>query len=119
VVFSQPGANVTLSCFIVGSPMPEAKWVLKVRAVKGEQNENHKRLHRQQGERAFEAIARRMVGRKNVPPLWCMARKRSVQAGVCKKRERAVSTRVVEKEGGVRGPRGVAGAGFGGERGEN
>lgn len=30
VVFSQPGANVTLSCFIVGSPMPEAKWVLKV-----------------------------------------------------------------------------------------
>ena len=30
VVFSQPGANVTLSCFIVGSPMPDAKWVLKV-----------------------------------------------------------------------------------------
>ena len=30
VVFSQPGANVTLSCFIIGSPMPEAKWVLKV-----------------------------------------------------------------------------------------
>ena len=30
VVFSQPGANVTLSCFIVGSPVPEAKWVLKV-----------------------------------------------------------------------------------------
>ena len=31
VVFSQPGANVTLSCWIVGSPVPEAKWVLKVR----------------------------------------------------------------------------------------
>ena len=30
VVFSQPGANVTLSCFIVGNPMPDAKWVLKV-----------------------------------------------------------------------------------------
>ncbi len=30
VVFSQPGANVTLSCFIVGSPIPDAKWVLKV-----------------------------------------------------------------------------------------
>ena len=30
VVFSQPGANVTLGCFISGSPMPEAKWVLKV-----------------------------------------------------------------------------------------
>ena len=33
VVFSQPGANVTLSCFIIGSPMPEAKWVLKVRLI--------------------------------------------------------------------------------------
>lgn len=31
VVFSQPGANVTLSCFIIGNPMPDAKWVLKVR----------------------------------------------------------------------------------------
>ena len=30
VVFSQPGANVTLSCFIIGTPMPDAKWVLKV-----------------------------------------------------------------------------------------
>ena len=30
VVFSQPGANVTLSCFIIGNPMPDAKWVLKV-----------------------------------------------------------------------------------------
>ena len=30
VVFSRPGANVTLSCFIVGNPMPDAKWVLKV-----------------------------------------------------------------------------------------
>ncbi len=30
VVFSQPGANVTLGCFISGSPMPDAKWVLKV-----------------------------------------------------------------------------------------
>ena len=34
VVFSQPGANVTLSCFIVGSPMPDAKWVLKVGGTK-------------------------------------------------------------------------------------
>lgn len=33
VVFSQPGANVTLSCFIIGSPMPDAKWVLKGRIV--------------------------------------------------------------------------------------
>ena len=30
VVFSQPGANVTLGCFIVGNPVPDAKWVLKV-----------------------------------------------------------------------------------------
>ncbi len=34
VVFSQPGANVTLSCFIIGTPMPDAKWVLKVRNVR-------------------------------------------------------------------------------------
>jgi hypothetical protein len=33
VVFSQPGANVTLSCFIIGTPMPDAKWVLKVRIM--------------------------------------------------------------------------------------
>lgn len=33
VVFSQPGANVTLSCFIIGNPMPDAKWVLKGRIV--------------------------------------------------------------------------------------
>ena len=36
VVFSQPGANVTLGCFIVGNPVPDAKWVLKV----GKQNSN-------------------------------------------------------------------------------
>ena len=33
VVFSQPGANVTLSCFIIGNPMPDAKWVLKVHKI--------------------------------------------------------------------------------------
>ena len=33
VVFSQPGANVTLSCFIIGNPMPDAKWVLKVNLI--------------------------------------------------------------------------------------
>ena len=36
VVFSQPGANVTLSCFIIGTPMPDAKWVLKVSFIKVE-----------------------------------------------------------------------------------
>lgn len=30
IVFSRPGANVTLSCFIVGNPIPDAKWVLRV-----------------------------------------------------------------------------------------
>jgi len=32
-VYSQPGANVTLSCFITGNPVPEAKWVLRGRIV--------------------------------------------------------------------------------------
>ncbi len=34
VVFSKPGANVTLSCFIIGMPIPNAKWVLKVGQLK-------------------------------------------------------------------------------------
>jgi len=32
-VYSQPGANITLSCFITGNPVPEAKWVLRGRIV--------------------------------------------------------------------------------------
>jgi len=32
-VYSQPGSNVTLSCFITGNPIPEAKWVLRGRIV--------------------------------------------------------------------------------------
>lgn len=42
VVFSQPGANVTLSCFIIGSPMPEAKWVLKVSMAINQLNEGER-----------------------------------------------------------------------------
>lgn len=32
-IYSQPGTNVTLSCFIKGNPVPEAKWVLRGRIV--------------------------------------------------------------------------------------
>jgi len=32
-IYSQPGSNVTLSCFITGNPIPEAKWVLRGRIV--------------------------------------------------------------------------------------
>ena len=42
VVFSQPGANVTLGCFISGSPVPEAKWVLKVGRASQEQFDSYR-----------------------------------------------------------------------------